>query len=142
MSCQFPTCNAHAQSNGFCVRHRQYGAPIAKKEQKPIPKQSEKKKAENKVLKQKYAIYLARPENKVCNIQFDEGCTFYATVVNHRRRRGENVLNEKDWEPSCAYCNGKIEEKDGDARDLGHLKSKFTVHDQVENAKVQVHDKI
>lgn len=92
---------------------------------KPIKKANAAKKKENRKLKKAYAIYLAKPENQLCNIRIDEGCTIEATVVNHTRRRGKNVFNEKDWEPSCVNCNTAIENKDAWARANGHLKSKF-----------------
>lgn len=96
-----------------------------KEKPKRIPKVTPAQRKEKRKLKKAYEIYLAKPENRLCNIQADEGCTIQATVVNHTRRRGQNVMNEKDWEPSCTNCNNAVETKDAWARANGHLKSKF-----------------
>lgn len=141
--CLFPLCTRHAESNGYCIPHRMYaketGEKVKRKEPpvktkqaiKPIAVQSEKAKKESPAYRKFIAEFLAKPENKYCNIQIDENCTKVATTVNHTRRRGKNSkMNEENCEPSCSYCNIKIEEKDGWAREHGHLKSKFSPKNQ------------
>lgn len=125
--CAFPTCSRFAQPNGMCISHRIYSdVKIEKEKPKPIAPKSAKKIIEDRDLKKFYATFLSKPENKYCVIQIDENCTRTATTVNHTRRRGkDHLMNEEDCEPSCSYCNIAIEGKDGLARDLGHLKSKF-----------------
>lgn len=138
-SCSFPGCVWNAENNGYCIRHRQYAPTTSTKakHKEPPVKVEEAKQAINKVSDKQAALnvklkkadveFLARPENKYCTIQIDEGCTRIATVVNHTRRRfKDTVLNDECREPSCWYCNSRIENKDGWARDNGHLKSKFT----------------
>ena len=91
-----------------------------------IPKKNKKTIDSDKELKKLAKIFLARPENKYCNIQIDENCTKLATIVNHTKRRGANKLNVETFEASCVYCNNAIENSDQWAREHGHLKSKFS----------------
>lgn len=135
-SCRFPGCNRHPVDNGLCIGHQIYKnekLPGAKKEEAPVVKEKPKAKSQPKKkskkqmkidrqLKKAYAEFLARPENKYCNIQHDEECTRVATVVNHTRGRGANVLNQEDWEPACPNCNGKIEQEHAAAKEAGHKK--------------------
>jgi len=92
------------------------------KEPKPIRKRSDKMKQQMKEYKPKVAAYLAKHENQICLIQ-SPVCRKKATCINHRRRRGANLLNEEDWEPSCTPCNLYIETHDAWARENGHLLS-------------------
>jgi hypothetical protein len=87
-------------------------------------------KDEMKELARLYGIFLAKPKNKNCLVKIDSGCTGKATVVHHVcGREGKQKFEQKDWLPSCAYCNIKLEQKDGAARDKGVKKSKFsTMH--------------
>ena len=126
--CIFPLCTRYAaKDKEYCVSHRLYSESAAVKElPKPIAKKSEKMKVEDKLQAKFNKMFLAKPENKYCAIQIDENCTRTATTVNHKKRRGkDNKRNELNCEPSCSYCNIKIEEKDGWARDNGHLQSKY-----------------
>lgn len=107
-------------------RERLLGLSSKEKEKpKPIAKKSKKTINTDKELKKLVTLFLARPENKFCNIQLDKNCTGAATTVNHKKRRGVNKLNVETFEPSCYYCNNAIENKDQWARDNGHLQSKF-----------------
>lgn len=90
------------------------------KPKKEIPKRSKKMKGVIKEVKKLYEIYLAKPENQICLIQ-SPVCTKVATVVNHKRRRGANIANVKDWEPCCPACNGYIENHTSWAVKNGHL---------------------
>lgn len=94
--------------------------PDPKKEPKPMPKRSEKMKQEMKSYKPMVKEYLSRPENEFCKIK-SPVCTGKATCVNHRKRRGSNLLNEKFFQPSCSPCNLYIEENTQWAIDNGHL---------------------
>lgn len=73
-----------------------------------------------KLYKPQVKEYLARPDNKFCKI-VSPVCTGKATCVNHKKRRGSNLRNEKFFEPSCAPCNGYIEMNVQWAMDNGHL---------------------
>lgn len=127
--CLFPTCKSHPQKNGYCIGHRIYASNTEKKEAKeekpkPIAKRSEKMKENVKALKKEYPLFLARPENKYCQLKMN-GCTKVATVVHHTQgREGANLTDQSTWMPSCAHCNIIVEEKDGEARDKGVKKSK------------------
>lgn len=70
-------------------------------------------------------IFLARPENVVCQIGM-EGCTKVATCVHHvSGRTGTKLKDEKDWMASCDSCNLWVEVNDGEARKRGFKKSRL-----------------
>lgn len=78
-----------------------------------------------KSLKKEYALYLAKPENKYCQLKMDEGCTKVASAVHHTQgREGSNLTDQNTWMPSCSHCNIVAEEKDAEAREKGVKKSK------------------
>jgi hypothetical protein len=112
------------------------------KERKPIPRVSEKKKAEGKTLgirqpiakrsekmkaimtalKPLYTRFLAT--RNVCEIN-SEVCTKEATCVHHTKGRGINqILDEEYWKASCYPCNSHVETHDEFARKNGHKVSK------------------
>ena len=93
---------------------------------KAIPKESEKMKDVKYQLKKLYPIYIAK--HPCCNIQ-SPVCTKKATCVNHTKGRGENVLNQDDWEASCTACNGWIEEHHEVAAIADHKKSIHKISD-------------
>lgn len=126
MTCLFPGCSRHPEKNGYCIGHRIYASTHVEKEKpKPIAKRSEKMKETMKSLKKEYALYLANPENKFCQLKMDAGCTKVASVVHHTEgREGANLTDQSKWMPSCSHCNIQAEAKDGEARDKGVKKSK------------------
>lgn len=87
---------------------------------KRIPKRSEKSKDVMKEYKPIVIEYLERPENKDCKIK-SPVCTGKATCVHHKKRRGQNLINEKYFEPSCGPCNSYIENHVSWALANGHL---------------------
>lgn len=95
-------------------------APAEKKKPQPPARRSGKMKDEMKEYKPKVKAFLAKPENQFCHIK-SPVCKGKATCVNHRKRRGSNLLKEEYWEPSCTPCNGYIEENVQWALDNGHL---------------------
>lgn len=107
--------------------------PKDKKPKEAIAKRGEKMKDEMKEYKKEVKEYLAKEENEICLIQ-SPVCTKKAVCVNHKRRRGKNLRNQKDWEPSCAPCNNWIESHTAWAVENGHLISPH-IHqkDQPEN---------
>lgn len=126
--CVFPGCKSYAVNSGYCIGHGKYYSGVSLKpqtEKKPIKKapakRSEKEKKVIKELKVRAAIFLAKPENHRCAIK-SPVCKGKSVTVNHTRGRGANTLNEKDWEPACAPCNGYIEEHHEWAREHGHKK--------------------
>lgn len=126
MTCNFPTCDRHAESTGYCLFHRMFSNSVAVKVPKEIAKKSGKQKEIDKELKKMYPLFLAKPENKYCKIKMT-GCTKIATVIHHVRGRiGDQIFEVKDWLPSCASCNIVLESKDAEARAKGVKKSKFT----------------
>jgi hypothetical protein len=127
MTCEFPGCKSHPQKNGYCIGHRIYASTQVEKEKpKQIAKRSEKMKETMKSLKKEYALYLAQPENKYCQLKM-HGCTKVATAVHHTKgREGANLTDQNTWMPSCSHCNLMTEEKDAEAREKGVKKSKHT----------------
>lgn len=103
--------------------------PEPKKEQKPLPKRSEKMKQEMKSYKPLVKEYLARPENQNCKANL-KGCTGKATVVHHKRGRGINLKVEKHWLPTCSFCNIEIERLDSVAREKGLKESVHKIENQ------------
>lgn len=94
--------------------------PEPKKKPEPPAKRSEKMKEEMKLYKPQVKEYLARPENEYCKIK-SPVCTGKATCVNHKKRRGSNLRNEKFFQASCAPCNNYLESNTQWAMDNGHL---------------------
>jgi len=89
---------------------------------KSIKPRSPKMTKQMRLYAKEVAEFLAKEENEVCIIRSPD-CTVKATCVNHKRRRGKNLRNQKDWEPACGPCNSYIENHDQWARDNGHLLS-------------------
>lgn len=101
------------------------GEPKEVKEVKGIVKVSDIEKERKKRLKKEYPVYLSRPDNKACKVKM-KGCTGKSTVVHHVRGRiGDQVFDQKDWLPSCIFCNGALE-NDPEAHKKGLKKSIHT----------------
>ena len=94
-----------------------------KKAAKPIKARSEKMKGVMAALSALYDKFLAtRPD---CEVR-TEACTGPAECVHHVKGRGiKVVLDDKYWKASCYACNLRVEEKDAEAREKGHKKSKY-----------------
>lgn len=124
--CEWPGCKSYPpEGKKLCFLHGRGNTTNAPAQFKPIAKKSEKMKAEDKVYKKFVAEYLARPENKYCNIQ-GPNCTVIATCINHRKRRFKDTkMNEEFIEPCCFVCNSDIENNHAAAKETGHLLSKF-----------------
>lgn len=129
--CQFPGCSRFAQKNGYCIGHRIYSNVPPEEKKKALPgKRSEKMKEEMKLYKPQVKAYLARPENEFCKIN-SPVCTGKAECVNHKKRRGGNLRDERYFEPACGPCNNYIEANTQWALDNGHL---IPVHQKEKNA--------
>ena len=77
------------------------------KQKKPIPKQSAKRKIENKEYTIKRLQFLAQPENQRC---FIDGCNAKADTIEHRAgRTGSNYLDISTWAACCNYHNLELE---------------------------------
>lgn len=119
MTCQFPNCKSNTVKGDFCIGHAKFSkVPVEVK--KPLQKRSEKMKDNMKEYKPMVKEYLNRVENQDCQIK-SPVCTGKATCVNHKRRRGKNLTNEKYFQPSCGPCNNYIESHSQWALDNGHL---------------------
>ena len=103
-----------------------------KKRKKPMKKRSKKEVKVIRQLRKLYTIFLAtRPD---CEIRMSPNCQGAATVVNHNKGRGANVLNQADWTPCCPPCNDEIEKKHKEAEALGFKKSRHKItSDETEN---------
>lgn len=101
-------------------------APAEKKAPVPIPKRSEKMKEAMKKYKPIMIAWLAKPENKYCQIKM-KGCTKIATQIHHSAgRQGEQLMKEEDFIASCSHCNViGVEENDAEAREKGFKKTRL-----------------
>lgn len=121
-TCRFPLCSRHPEHDGYCASHKIYSDVKVEKPKYVIPKRSEKLKGEMKEYKKEVVEFLLK--NKLCKIK-SPVCTKIAVTVHHTKRRGKNLRNQRDWLPCCIACNGHLEENDFEARQNGHLKSKY-----------------
>lgn len=101
--------------------------PDPKKKPELIAKRSDKMKDKMKSYKPVMIAWLAKPENKYCQIRMD-GCTNIATQVHHSAGRvGDQLMKEEDWIASCSHCNVVgVEENDAEAREKGFKKTRLT----------------
>lgn len=93
------------------------------KVKKRIPKQSEKRKLEQKI----YLRIVKRKlkENEKCQVQ-QEGCKKIANGLHHPLKRSPATwLNESELIPCCSSCQTWIEQHPLEAIEKGFSKSKF-----------------
>lgn len=139
--------------NAYLIKRRQLKqGVIAKdppKERQPIPRQSEKKKAqvqdEKKVLpkaakriksrskkqaaimkelKKLYKPFLA--DHDECEIKSTK-CTGQVETVHHVKGRAISVVfNQKYWKRSCSACNTEVENSNAWAVENGHKESRHS----------------
>lgn len=135
MNCQFPNCTNHAINGEYCIGHAKFSEQpqVEKKKYGRLRPMSKKTEEAMKTYLPRKKSFLQRPENRVCVIRSVQ-CTVAATTINHRKRRGVNLVNERYWEPCCNNCNRYIEQHSEWARQNGHL---ISVH-QVERS-IPVH---
>lgn len=125
MSCQFPLCKRHPESNGYCIGHRIYSGTPVVKPAKPIPVRSEKQKGIMKELAKLYKIFLSKPGNQKCKAGFD-GCTKVATEIHHSKGRiGANATDVTTFIPLCHSCHRLVEENPQQAKELGLSKPRL-----------------
>ena len=119
----------HISREDMIRRNQAARIPKEKKKPKPISKRSDKLKDEMKLYKPQVKAYLEKPENQQCRIKAEGVCLGKATCVNHKKRRGKNLREEKYWEPACEPCNNFCESNPKWAYDNGHL---ISVHKKEE----------
>lgn len=125
MSCLFPTCSVHPESNGYCLYHQMYSSSVSVKPKKEIPKRSESMKETMKELKKLYPVFLAKHPN--CEVNLSPQCTKKATCIHHRNGRlKDNILNVETFMASCETCNLYVETHSALAKEKGVKKSKFS----------------
>ncbi len=122
--CTFPLCNDKEDREGFCIGHaRHFAGPKPEKVKKAIPKQSAKRKLEQRV----YVRIVKRKltENEKCEIKAP-GCKGKASGLHHPQKRSPATwLNESELIPACNNCQAWIEKNPGKSIELGFSKSKF-----------------
>lgn len=102
--------------------------PIARKT--PVKKSGKKIKARTKERARDERVYakIRGPyleQHPECAIK-GPTCTGKATEINHRKgRRGKQLLNVKDFEPSCHNCNQHVE-KHPELHDFAHKQQQNT----------------
>ena len=97
--------------------------PDPKKEIKPIAKQSEKRKVEQRAYRKIVKEMLK--DGVKCKIGAP-GCTKIPSGCHHRQKRSpKNLLDPKNLIPCCSHCNNWIEENSKEAIEKGYTKSRF-----------------
>jgi len=97
--------------------------PSEKKEQKPIPKVSEKRKITNREYKRLVKDILGKDGN--CKIK-SPVCTGKASGLHHLQKRSPKNLTKKgNLIPACSACNLFIETDPEWAKENGFTISKF-----------------
>lgn len=87
-----------------------------KKQPKPIPKVSEKRKAESREYKIKRLQFLAQPGNQKCPVTGEQ-----ATEIHHKAgRTGSHYLDENNWLAVSRNGHRKIEENPEWAKENGY----------------------
>lgn len=65
-------------------------------------------------------------DKEACEI-ISPACTGRAECVHHTEGRGIKViLDQSKWKAACCACNSYVEEKDAEAREKGHKKSRHS----------------
>lgn len=116
MTCKFPTCQRHAEKNGYCVGHSIYAPGATSHVSKPVEKKSNPRPPiKNKSTKlgkaeREYKKIVVRKlaENPLCEMT-TPACTRIAEGLHHMKGRGANLLDEKYLLRSCNACNLYVE---------------------------------
>lgn len=108
---------------------------------KELNKESEKQKSLTKQYLKDRKEWMKK--NKYCVAKF-EGCTKMSSDLHHAKGRGEYLLDQTTWRALCRNCHQRAEENPELAKSLGLSESRLaiTIHDQVEQTKVTIKDKI
>jgi hypothetical protein len=91
--------------------------PFKKKGTKIKPV-SDKRKREGKEYATLRMVFLTN--RSLCEAML-VGCTFSATDVHHKARRGANYLRVDTWLPVCRSCHQWIESHPKESREAGWL---------------------
>lgn len=96
--------------------------PAGRKPRRPLPKTSKKRGKEGRRYSAKRKAFLeAHPACEVIAWKRLPECTFRATDIHHRAKRGKNYLNEATWISACRTCHNWIHNHPKEARNLGLL---------------------
>lgn len=93
--------------------------------QKPIPRRSEKRSAEERIYTAKRIIFLA--EHPMCQFHISGICTQVATEVHHKEgRTGKNYLDITKWLAGCHSCHQWATDHPKEAIELGFSLKRIT----------------
>jgi hypothetical protein len=109
-----PCINTDIYADGMCYYHYKYGSDTKeqgtereRKVAKPIPRESKKRAAENRVDQKQNKKILA--DNIYCQMKL-EGCTGLAQGVQHiKGRTGQRLTDVANKIPACNNCNLRAE---------------------------------
>lgn len=103
--CSFPLCDRIEDKNGFCLHHKIYSTVDVKKEApKAIPKQSEKRKKEKRVLSVLKAIKMVELDG-LCQLK-GANCQYYALDYEHIQKSSPaNYIDPNNGTIACRNCN-------------------------------------
>lgn len=128
--CAFPNCRSNSVNGAYCIGHEKIMRGEKSTEskpngarQKPIPKKSKKRIAEDKEYKRISAELGAR--TKPCQIQ-SPVCTGTAQGLDHKKGRvGKNLLDKASLVPACNACNSYCSDHPAWAAANGHSESRL-----------------
>jgi len=130
MNCAFPFCKSERiWRDGLCYDHWRLEdkgkSKVEAKKPAPIKKVSDKRKPLQKEYKKLVKEMLGA--NNKCEVR-SPVCTGIAQGLNHREKRSERNLTERDnVERCCHNCNSYIESHTDWALANGHLKLKHKI---------------
>lgn len=124
--CQWPICKRDALNGSvYCYDHKRLmGETSVKTLAQPIPKKSEKRKEEDKILSKMFKARMAISDR--CELKIPGVCTGKAQGFDHIQKTTPlNRLDPLNLKLSCHACNGQKEINTAQANELGLSLSKF-----------------
>lgn len=110
-----------------------------RKEKKPVPKMSAKKKDTDGEYKKMRKVFLNANPRCEANLR---DCQKVSLEVHHSRGRGEYMLDVSTWKALCSRCHSYLETHPDESRKLGFTNSRLSIHDHVNGKTVKVIDSI
>lgn len=110
-TCKFPTCQRHAEKNGYCVRHKIYAATTTTADPKKKPQKRIRRRSVKLASKEREYVKIIRQmlaESPYCELQTSD-CTGVAEGGHHMKGRGVNLLVRKWIKRACNACNRYVE---------------------------------
>lgn len=109
-TCAFPTCQRHAEKNGYCVRHSIYAQKSAPDQKKKQPTRIRRRSKKLAAKERDYAKIVREmmAESRQCELRTPD-CIGTAQGLHHMKGRGVHLLNKKFLKRACNPCNSYVE---------------------------------